>query len=151
MDFYESIVHAITEIFDTMTGLAVEAAPPSSQSLGSFENSVSGILGLSGDLQGMLCVHCPDQVAMAITTALLGGEGGKDEIRDAIGELANMVSGSVKIALAKDGKTVQLSLPTAVAGKEYSMRSVNQEEQMAVPFGLAEGTFIVELRYRWIA
>jgi chemotaxis protein CheX len=71
-----------------------------------------------------------------------------EDVIDALGELANMVAGSIKPLMAKDGVDVELSLPSVIYGSEYSMTTLADSEILAVPFELDSGIFIVELAFK---
>ena len=88
-----------------------------------LKNSISGIIGLAGNLKGLLAIHLPNATALAVTTAFLGMDVEEidDDVRDAIGELANMVAGSLKSAIDPSGSDIKLSMPSAIHGDEYSI------------------------------
>ncbi|BCR06651.1 chemotaxis protein CheX [Desulfuromonas versatilis] len=147
MNFGQNLIEATRVVFETMICLPLTAEEPLPEGISSFNQSVSGLLGLSGDLKGMLCIHCPEAVAHSITAMLLGCEGDSDEVCDAIGEIANMVAGNLKMAFAEAGKRLELSIPTAIAGKSYSVSAQSEGDRVTVPFQVPGGRFLVELRY----
>jgi len=149
VDFSEAIIDATSDIFSTMIMLEAIPGSPLTEKMLSFHESISGILGFSGDIKGMLRIHCPDRVAMAITGSLLGMEVNQidDDVNDAIGEIANMVAGGLKVNLAKDNKNIDLSIPTAIGGKAYTVHSMASAERITVPFALETGQMLVELEF----
>ena len=149
MDFTAHIVSATTDVFNTMILLEATSGEPLSEKTTVFGNSVSALLGLSGDLKGMLCIHCPEQGARAITANLLGIDVDElnEDVNDAMGELANMVAGGLKVQLTAAGKALELSIPTAIAGASYSVNGLASAESVTVPFTVEDWQFLVELRY----
>lgn len=149
MDFTDYIVDATIDVFSTMIMLEAAAEPPLTKKQTVFGNSVSALLGLSGSLKGMLCIHCPEHGAKAITSSLLGMEVEElnEDVNDAMGELANMVAGGLKTKLAPTGRSLELSIPTAVAGSSYSVNSLASADSITVPFAVEDWRFLVELRY----
>lgn len=149
MDFAEHIVSATTDVFNTMIMLEASSGPPLSERLTVFGNSVTALLGLSGALKGMLCIHCPEQGAKVITANLLGMEVEdlNEDVNDAMGELANMVAGGLKTRLTSIGKALELSIPTAIAGASYTVNSMSSAASITIPFMVEDWTFQVELRY----
>lgn len=150
MNYAQQIIAATEEIFSSMIMLEVTAGEPFKRSNVPLKRSISGIIGLAGKSKGLLAIHLPDATAIAITTAFLGMDVTEidDDVRDAIGELANMLGGSVKTALDPQGSDIQLSMPSAIYGEEYSIDCLADAINIAVPFRLADETFLVELQLR---
>ena len=72
---------------------------------------------VDGDWSGTLRLWCTDTAAASMTRALLklrpGVEADAEDVEDALGELVNVVAGSLKGAL---GGTSQLGLPDVAGG-----------------------------------
>ena len=145
----EKLVAATRDVFHTMVQLEVqpETAVQRTPHLGC---AISGVLGLAGDLCGLLSIHCPETLALAATGNLLGIEIERvdDDVRDAIGEIANMIAGGVKSALAGDDMSLELSIPTTVTGCGYRVHSFSGARQLLIPFTTCCGRFWVELKYK---
>lgn len=122
---------------------------PLAEKVLSFSDSITGMLGFSGDIRGILRIHCPNPVAMAITGNLLGMEVTEmdEDVRDAIGEIANMVAGGLKTLLARENYAVELSIPSAIGGKTYTIHRLARAANVTVPFALEAGQMLVELEY----
>ncbi|MGC9518930.1 MAG: chemotaxis protein CheX [Desulfuromonadaceae bacterium] len=150
MDLQKSITDATTEIFETMIMLDISAGDPLKDKINNFKCSVSGVIGLAGSCKGMLAIHLPDKVAMAITGSFLGMEVTEvdDDVTDAIGELANMVAGNIKMILDEAGNNVTVSIPSCVHGDEYTMDTVSDSERVVIPFDIESGQFLVELQIK---
>lgn len=150
MDLLKNITDATKEIFETMIMLDITPGNPLEESVKSFTCSVSGVIGLAGTCQGMLAIHTPDVVAKAITSSFLGMDVDEvnEDVTDAIGELANMLAGSIKMALDEAGKDVTVSIPSCIHGEEYSMDCVADADWVVVPFTITSGQFLVELQLK---
>lgn len=147
---HQHIIDATQEIFETMIMIEAKAGDPMNQPATSFSKGMTAMVGFAGFRQGMLAIHTPEAVALDITTQFLGleVESIDEDVIDALGELANMVAGSIKPLMAKDGVDVELSLPSVIYGSEYSMTTLADSEILAVPFELDSGIFIVELAFK---
>jgi chemotaxis protein CheX len=150
VDLQKSITDATTEIFETMIMLDISAGDPLKEKINNFKCSVSGVIGLAGSCKGILAIHLPDKVAMAITGSFLGMDVTEvdDDVTDAIGELANMVAGNIKMILDEAGNNVTLSIPSCVHGEEYTMDTVSDSERVVIPFDIESGQFLVELQIK---
>lgn len=148
MELKKGIVEATSEIFTTMVMMEISVADEIVENYGKFAESISGVVGLTGNYKGVLAIHLPHPVAFAITGNFLGLEVNEvnEDVEDAIGEVANMIGGNVKAMLSKNGRDIDLSLPSTISGKEYCFHSSKGAERMIIPFRSDVGVFHVELQ-----
>ena len=147
VEILPKVVEAIEEIFTGMIMMEVSQDGEPRQQLGTMKNSITGMVGLAGKHKGVVAIHIPTPLALAITTSFLGMdvEELNEDVQDAIGEIANMLGGNVKTILSERGKDIQLSLPSTISGEEYSVSSGEDVERMVIPFSASAGNFFVEL------
>lgn len=149
MNLQESIVTTTLDVFSGMLFMAAtpqEAVEPGMTHL----NSISGIIGFGGRAKGMLAVHTPEAVARTITGGFLGVavEEINEDVNDAIGELANMLAGSVKHSLAeKSINGIILSVPSVICGDSYTVSAPIEGYGTIIPFSVPGGLFYVEFHY----
>ena len=114
-----------------------------------IDSGLTSMIGLAGDFKGFLAINCPEQTAKGITGAMLGMEVDEinEDVQDAIGEITNMVAGSMKAFLAGDHVDTELAIPTTVIGK--SIRAAGQPggKQLAILFATPVGEFSIALNY----
>jgi chemotaxis protein CheX len=82
---------------------------------------VTGCVQISGGWTGALTLACSSAFARKAAAAMFGSDEPTvtpEEMRDGLGELANMVGGNVKALLPGPSR---LSLPTVVEGVEYAL------------------------------
>jgi chemotaxis protein CheX len=146
----QDIIDATQEIFSSMIMLDVSPGEPFKRTNAMLQNSISGIIGLAGETKGMLAIHLSNEAALAVTTAFLGMEVEEidEDVCDAVGELANMLGGSLKAVLDPSGSAINLSMPSAVHGEEYTINCLADAESVTVPFSFNGQTFMVELQIR---
>lgn len=149
MDFTKIIPEATEEIFATMIFMEVTSDPELDQKPEVLGCHISAMIGLSGGLTAMLGIHCPEQVGLAIAGGMLGME--LDEVdadvKDALGEIANMVAGGIKERLRSENIDLELAIPTAVAGKSYTISAPKGSNRVVIPFTLEQGQFFIEIKY----
>jgi chemotaxis protein CheX len=143
----DKIIESIKEIFTGMVMMDVEPAGEPLASLGRLTNSITGMIGLAGTHKGVLAVHFPAPVALAVTSNFLGMEveSINEDVQDAVGEIANMLGGNLKTILSDRGKDIQLSLPSTISGDEYNFTSQADVDQVILPFQSPAGLFYVEV------
>ena len=96
-----------------------------------------------------MAIHCPADVAKGITSAFLGMdvEELNDDVKDAIGEITNMIAGNLKVYFTTFGIDMKLAIPTSVIGDSYRTSGLFGASRIVVPFASAGGQFWVELKY----
>ncbi len=113
---------AAREVFQLMLGCNLTA--PATEL--SIPQGVTSMVGMAGELCGVLTVHCDEKSAALMTSKMLGVELDKvgAEMTDALGEICNMVAGNFKNKISGLGDGCMLSPPTVVTGSDYSMYSL---------------------------
>jgi chemotaxis protein CheX len=98
------------------------------------------MVGLAGQLCGLLTLRCTTQSAGLMASKMLGVEikEADQQMWDAIGEIANMIAGNFKNKLSGLGDGCMLSVPTVITGTDYSCRSMADSAPLEVSF-LFEG------------
>lgn len=99
----------------------------------------SSLVGISGQWDGAVIVDCSPALAGELAGLMFGlgpDEVARDQIEDALGELANMIGGNLKALLPPP---CSLSLPTVVEGRDYRVRvpgaTVVRDLRFALPKG----------------
>lgn len=149
MDMEQSLIDATLAVFASMIFIDITPEAPSKREPVAIASNLCSLIGLAGDLKGILAIQCPGQVAMGITGAMLGMEVTEldEDAKDAIGEIANMVAGGLKEALAASGRKIELAIPTTVIGKSIRTSGLSGATRVMVPFSCPLGRFGVELRF----
>jgi len=149
MNVGKAIIDATNEVFSTMLMVELEVGEPVEGSGGDIPANITSMIGLGKDIRGMLAVHCPAVVAKDITGTFIGMEVTEldEDVMDAIGEIANMVAGSLKIAFGENGQDIELAIPTTIVGKSFETSSISGAHRVVVHFTMNGNTFMIELKY----
>jgi chemotaxis protein CheX len=112
---------SIREVFEIMLGSKLEPAPD-----GKGRTEFTAMVGLAGQLCGVLTFKCTTQSAAIITSKLLAGDpkDTDEQMWDALGEVSNMIAGNFKNKLTGLADHCMLSVPTVITGGDYNMRSL---------------------------
>jgi chemotaxis protein CheX len=100
---------------------------------------------LSGVWNGALLFECDRRQACQFAGRFLSmnpPEVVTDDVRDVLGELANMIGGNMKSAMATG---LSLSMPSVTDGSDYGLRVCGSEIQDRLAFECADGPFWVTL------
>ena len=100
---------------------------------------------ISGEWNGAVLFECSPSEACYFAGKFLGTDATAavdDGVRDVLGELANMIGGNIKFALAKG---LHLSMPTVTVGSDTGLRVCGAELQDRLAFQCEAGPFWVTL------
>ena len=127
---------AAKEVFSLMVGSPL--TPPDGEVAVVAE--VTGMVGLAGELCGILSVRCSASSAKKIASLMLGlaDSEAAEHQSDAVGEICNMVAGNFKAKINSLGDKCMLSVPTVITGDHYATHSLAIGDRMEVPL-LFEG------------
>ncbi len=149
MEFAKKIVETTEEIFNTMIFMEISADAPLEQGKQALGCHISAMIGLTGGFSAMLGIHCPEAIGLAISGAMLGMEIEEidADVKDALGEIANMVAGGLKERFAAENIDLELAIPTAISGKSYTIASSTRSNRVIIPFSIEQGQFFIEMKY----
>jgi chemotaxis protein CheX len=143
-----TIVGITKGVFSTMVMLDVVAEAPLTEPVVHFHETLTSMVGLAGTYTGILAVHCPKSLALLITSNMLGMEVTDidDDVNDAMGEIANMIGGDVKHIFSPGGGDINLSIPTAIYGSDYMLKSMSSADSLVMPFDCSGERFLLTLK-----
>ena len=143
----DCVINATKEVFSTMVMMEAVDDFPLKEPVRRFKCSITGMVGFAGTYSGVISIHCPVALALKITSNMLGVDCDEvnEDLNDAIGEIANMLGGSVKQVLSKGGLDVKLSIPTVISGEDYTVNSLSDNDCVVVPFTVEGYTLLVGL------
>lgn len=139
---------ATREVFEVMLGIPLRAVsdvePP-------LVADLTVMVGLSGQLRGVLSLHCTVDSACLWVSRMAGVEHPEfnQHVRDGIGEIANMVVGSFKRKLPPGvDDNCMISTPTVISGSDYNLHALSGGEHIEVSMGFAGAPLWVTLDLR---
>ena len=122
---------AALEVFEMMAGvrLTLSAAPTEVPSGGQ-----TAMVGMAGALCGMTTVRCSRATAVKLASLMLGEDAVSNpaSARDALGELCNMIAGNFKAKVTSLADQCMLSVPTVIAGEDYSMDTAEPADGVTI-------------------
>jgi len=149
VEFAKKITETTEEIFNTMIFMELAAGTPLENTKEAIGCHVSAMIGLTGDFSAMLGIHCPEAAGLAIAGEMLGMEIGEidADVKDALGEIANMLAGGLKEKFAAENVALELAIPTAISGKSYTISAPTGSNRIVIPFQIEKGAFYIEIKY----
>ena len=144
--FIEGALH----ILDTTAFVKVQPDPPYLKADRKAKGDISGLLEISGDLQGSAAITFTRQSILGIVSAMFGEEMTEinEEITDAVGEISNMVAGHVTTKIAEMDKKVKVKFTEVVTGTEQDIVHIpGGEHVLVIPFRTTQGKVVIEVCY----
>ena len=136
------VARIVEDVFRTMLNLEVcKCNGTGSAAPGSLTSAVQFV----GEWKGAVLLQCSPPQALAFTRCLMPGLKPShidEDVRDSLGELANMVGGNLKSVLPPG---VALSMPSVVDGSDYALRICGGNAANTVSFASGLGEFWVTL------
>ena len=120
--FLSTINRYVPEVMQTMVGVMAKPgtgnsnAPQPSSLVG-----VTGSIGLSGKVNGMVYTAFSYELAKCVAEKILGGSASDQDVSDVVAELTNMITGNLKSQLCDTGFNCSLSIPSVVKGDDIKV------------------------------
>ena len=146
------------EAFETMAMTSIEIGAAIPKQKGQPEGAISGTIGISGSVQATAAPICGnvslifekntvERIFKAMTGMGSDETVNADELKDVVGELANMVAGGAKSKTQGNGVDFNISLPTVVVGEKHHLEMPSNTKSFVVPLKANSDTFFLELSF----
>ncbi|VAX38252.1 hypothetical protein MNBD_PLANCTO02-3442 [hydrothermal vent metagenome] len=123
-DLVNPFIRSTEYVFDAMLGLETHFSELQEVTEGHQMYAVTSVVGLSGkNLTGSISISFQKCAALKVLELMAGIECDEvdESVRDAIGEMANMIGGQGKRDLSQ--YELQLGLPQVIVGEDYTVYS----------------------------
>ena len=123
----EDIIASTQEIFSTMIPMEIKFEDSYYQKEDMISTDVMSMVSFTGEHSGIVAVFCSTEIALKITSSMLGMEITEfdQDTKDAIGEVTNMIAGSLKNKVVDKFGEMHLSVPIVVAGAGLTISSTS--------------------------
>ena len=144
----DALLKAAKEVFETMIFMDLEeSSDPLHQIQG---EALLGSITFKGEIEGCMSICCGVSCAKTIAANMLGMDVDEDisddDVNDAIGEVANMVMGSVKKQLHGNIANLEVSIPSVVSGRELKSNLGERANRVLVKVNI-EDQYTAELSF----
>lgn len=138
----EMLVRTVGSVFITMLGLDVSRSKTATRPAGDL---LTSYVRLAGDWNGAVLLECTRQQACRFAGMVLSTDPPDtvdDDVRDVLGELANVIGGNMKCVMAT---SAHISMPTVVEGGDDDLRVFGSKTRERLTFESSEGNFWVTI------
>jgi chemotaxis protein CheX len=146
VELAKPFITATISVLSTMAQVTPVAGKPYVKKNNVAQGDVSGLVGVTGDKTGSVSISFTKVCAITIVKNMLGDDIQDllQDVKDAVGEITNMISGQARAGLAEMGIVLQGSTPTVIMGDNHSISHVTNAPIMAIPFSTPNGDFTIE-------
>lgn len=120
MTLNDTVFDAVVEVFETMIFMDAEMRSDAQRPIEG--PLLLGSITFKGCIEGCLAVCVSHSCAQRIAKNMLGMSDEEtlsiEEVCDAIGEVANMVMGSIKTRLLTTYTAIEVSIPSVISGRQ---------------------------------
>src|SRR5215510_1623706 len=141
MAFVNPFLEAVVNVLQTMAFTETQVGKPFLKGKTPLsEGDVTGIVGLTGDKHGSLAVSFSEAAILQVVSNMFGEacKAMNDDVRDAVGELTNMICGDARRILAEQGHQFQAAIPTVIDGKGHKICHAFPGSVLVIPFTIGE-------------
>jgi chemotaxis protein CheX len=145
--FINAFLDGTVDVLKTMAFMDPRAGKAFLKKDNAAKGDVSGVIGLTGAARGSLALSFSEPCILKVVSNMLGEEQTSinGDVKDAVGELTNMVSGAARKKLEAEGLSVSAAIPTVVSGGGHSIRHVLGGPSIIIPFDTESGPFFVDV------
>ncbi len=131
----EDIINSTNEIFATMIPMEIKTETSFYQNEAMISTDVMSLVSFTGEHSGIVAVFCSKEIALKITSNMLGMESTEfnQDTKDAIGEVTNMIAGSLKNRVSDTFGAMNLSVPIVIAGADLTISSSSGDSVKITP------------------
>ncbi len=150
VDLVNPFVEGALHILDTTAFVKVKSETPFLKKDNRPQGDISGILEISGDLNGSAAISFSRKCILGIVSAMFGEDMLEinEEITDAVGEISNMIAGHVTTKIAEMDKKVKVKFVKVCVGDDQEIEHIKDGGQILVlPFRTTKGKMVIEVCY----
>ena len=142
----KSLDASVEEVFQLMLGVSCQRES-AAQPLATEGESVTAVVGFGGMLSGACVFRSQGDVAMKIAAHMTGMEftSVDDTVKDAIGEVCNMLAGAWKGKVPELAAHCGLSVPAVITGRDYNLHVQAPEFQLNHGYSFENALFSVTI------
>ncbi len=147
VEYINPFLNATTNVLKTMAFTEAKPGAPYRKEGDAASGDVTGIIGITGATEGSLSITFSEPCICGIVSNMFGEtiSSLNDEVKDAVGEITNMICGDARRELGENGISLSAAIPTVISGKNHSIKHMTKGPAIAIPFSTTSGNFVVEV------
>jgi len=147
VNFINPFFESTRDVIETTTSIKNSPQKPFVKKGDVATGEVSCVLSLTGAFQGTIAVTFTAPCILHIVSTMFGEDMTEinDDIKDAAGEIGNMISGQVTTKLTALGKELKAELSTVLLGEGHIIEHLPDHPVISMPHKTEKGEFTIEV------
>lgn len=147
MDIIQSFAGSAVATFEQMCSVAITPKKPYIKKPGSSIYGVSGVIGITGEVKGVVVLTLPEEVSLKAVGSFVGESYSQIDaaVVDGVKELTNIIVGMAKAKLDERGYQFNFSLPKVVVGHNYISDAGENVNSIVIPFDSPFEEFLLDI------
>ncbi len=148
VEMINPFINATINALGTMASTSPKRGNPYLKNQDEASGDISAVIGIAGEASGWVAVSFEKKAVLKIVSNMLMTEKAfiDADVRDAVGEIVNMIAGGAKGELATKGYSFKLAIPTVIIGERHMLSQKSSDMPcIVVPFEIDEGKFAIEV------
>jgi chemotaxis protein CheX len=147
--YINPFITATLHVLDTLAHIQAQPGKPYVKRDKIATGDVTAVMGLTGAARGTVSVSFSEECILSIVSGMFGEEMKElnEEIRDAAGEISNMISGQARRTLEEMDLSLSAAIPTVIMGRGHSLSPITTYPVIAIPFKTERGGFTIEVSF----
>lgn len=148
VEMINPFINATINALGTMAATSPKRGNPYLKNEEEASGDISAVIGIAGEATGWVAVSFEKKAVLKIVSNMLMAEKVfiDADVRDAVGEIVNMIAGGAKGELATKGISFKLAIPTVIIGERHMLSHKSSDMPcIVVPFEIEEGKFAIEV------
>jgi chemotaxis protein CheX len=144
------LLAATVDILGKVAGIDVDVKKPFLKTDPEGKGAVTGIVTLKGSHTGTAAISFSETCILQIVSKMFGEEISEmsDDVKDAVGEITNMISGLATQLYEKEGLALKAALDQVLMGNGHLIPHIPEFPVLGVPAASAMGDILIELCFK---
>ncbi|MDX9786101.1 MAG: chemotaxis protein CheX [Desulfobacterales bacterium] len=141
------VIQAIVDILEKVGALSIKIQKPFVKSNATARGEITSIIVLRGDVSGTVSITFPTKCILSVVSKMLGEQMTElnEDIKDALGEITNMISGQATQLFEMTGQSLKASLSQVIVGKNHTIPHASDATVLGVPCQSEHGEITLEM------
>ena len=130
-------LNAVTKVLTTMAFTEPQPGKPFLRKPNeTLSGDVAGVVGVTGGVSGSMALSFSKEAILHIVSSMFGESFTElnGDVRDAVGELSNMICGDARGALDEQGCSITAAVPTVIVGSGLQISHLTKKPSIIIPF-----------------
>jgi chemotaxis protein CheX len=144
------LLAATVDIIGKVAGIEADVKKPFLKTDPKGKGAVSGVLTLKGNHTGTAAISFSDKCILMVVSKMFGEEITEidNDVKDAVGEITNMIAGQATLIYEKDGLSVKAALDQVLLGDGHTIPHPPGVPVLGIPIDTEPGQITVELCFK---